>query len=512
MPKSNEFEDIIQQLTSLELKILPELAKISSVSDLMKKTGLKDVEVLRAAQWLSNKELIELKKEESESVDLDTNGKNYAKNGLPEKQILKLIEKKTLSKDEIVKSVSDQELNASMGILKRYKTIDIKSSDKGLMFSITEQGAEFLKKETPTELFLKKKFPLEESSLNVQDKFVLKDLLSRKNILRKDKKTAWFVTLTAKGKEIAKLVNSSDIQLVEKLTPKMIKSGSWKNQTFRAFDIKSKVPQINRGRKHFVNEAIEYIKSIWLELGFEEMSGTFTQSAFWDLDSLFVPQDHPAREEQDTFYIEGKAKLPKELLKKVSLVHENGADTGSKGWQTPFSKEITEQILLRTHTTVLSAQTIANLKKEDLPMKFFSVNKVFRNEAVDWKHLFQFNQVEGIVVDPDGNMSKLKGYLKEFFGKMGFTDVRIRPAYFPYTEPSAEIEVFHPVKKEWIEMGGCGIFRPEVTKTLMGFECPVLAWGLGMERIIVQYYNLTDLRDLYKNDIEQIRNMKSFMK
>jgi phenylalanyl-tRNA synthetase alpha chain len=250
-------------------------------------------------------------------------------------------------------------------------------------------------------------------------------------------------------------------------------------------------------------------------MGFKEMKGSLMQTAFWDLDALFVPQDHPAREMQDTFFLSKPAKgkiIDAELFKRVKATHENGWTTGSKGWQYKFSEEKSQENLLRTHTTVLSARTIAALKKSDLPAKFFSVGKVFRNEALDWKHLFEFYQVEGIVIDPNANMTHLKGYLREFYKKMGFEKVRIRPSHFPYTEPSAEVEGFHPIKKEWVELGGSGIFRPEVVKPLLGFEVPVLAWGLGLERVITEYYHITDLRDCYKNDLEQLRTIKKWMK
>ncbi len=200
------------------------------------------------------------------------------------------------------------------------------------------------------------------------------------------------------------------------------------------------------------------------------------------------------------------------MWERVKAVHENGGDTGSVGWQAPFDAKVSLLNLLRTHTTVLSAQTINKLKKENLPAKFFSINKVYRNEALDWKHLFEFHQVEGIVVDPNATLKDLKGYLVEFYKKMGFEKVRMRPAHFPYTEPSIEPEVWHPEKKEWIEVGGAGIFRPEVTKTLIGIEVPVLAWGLGLERIISPHYGITDIRELYHNDLKQLRRMKNFIK
>ncbi len=272
------------------------------------------------------------------------------------------------------------------------------------------------------------------------------------------------------------------------------------------------MPKINRGRRHFVRQSIEYIKRIWTDLGFREMEGSIVHTAFWDMDSLFIPQDHPARQMQDTFYLKNPkfGKLPP-IYKKVKEVHENGGDTGSTGWQNIWSEDIARELMLRTHTTVLTAQTIAKVKKEDLPVKFFSVGKVFRNESLDWKHLFEFHQVEGFVLDEDINFRGLLGYLKEFFGKMGFKDVRIRPAHFPYTEPSAEIEVLNPIKNEWIELGGCGVLRPEVVKTLLGIDCPAIAWGFGLERIITAYYGITDLREIFKNDLKQLREMKEWM-
>ena len=249
-------------------------------------------------------------------------------------------------------------------------------------------------------------------------------------------------------------------------------------------------------------------------MGFKEMTGNLVQTSFWDLDALFVPQDHPARDMQDTFYIKDPkyGKIPKELSKKIKSTHENGWTTGSKGWQYKWSEEEAKKLLMITHDTYLSARTLASIKKEDLPIKTFQVMKVFRNEALSWKSLFEFYQIGGIVVDPDANFKHLKGYLKTFFIKMGFKDVRIRPAHFPYTEPSAEVDVLHPKKNEWIELGGSGIFRPEVVKPLLGISVPVLAWGLGLERTIMEYYKITDIRDVYKNDLKQLKEAKMWVK
>jgi len=506
-------ENIIKSLHILERKVLPFLSKTSELSELVDKSGLTEVEVMRALQWLANKEIITLKEEVMELIDLDDNGREYLEKGLPEIRFLKALKTDPLAVNDISKiaEIKKDELNICLGSLKKKAAIEITKNNNTLLVSITEPGKKLLSKESLEEKFLHKVFPMDIKSLAPQDKFALDNLKKRKKIIRIDIKKKKFGILTDLGNELVKIKINSNV--IDTLTSKLIKSGKWKGQEFRGYDLKATVPSLSGGKKHFVNQSIDYIKRIWLDLGFTEMKGNFVQTAFWDLDSLFVPQDHPARQMQDTFYIKDPkdGKIPS-LSKKVKAVHEDGADTGSKGWGSKWSQEVSKENLLRTHTTVLSAQTIAKLKESNLPAKFFSVGKVFRNEALDWKHLFEFYQVEGIVVDPDANFSNLLGYLKEFFKKMGYLDVRIRPGHFPYTEPSAEVDVLHPVRKEWVELGGAGIFRPEVTKTLFGKEIPVLAWGLGMGRIISEYYKITDIRDLYKNDLKQIKEIKYWLK
>ena len=281
----------------------------------------------------------------------------------------------------------------------------------------------------------------------------------------------------------------------------MLKSGFWKGKKFRRYDVEVNVPRIYPGKRHFINESKEYAKNIWLDMGFKEMVGNTISTSFWNFDSLFVPQDHPAREMQDTFFLKGSGKLP-EIASKVKKQHNDS-------WGPNWSEKEAEKLVLRTHTTVLSAKTLANLDESDLPAKFFAIGRNYRNESLDWSHLFEFDQSEGIVVDPNGNFRNLLGYLKQFFNKMGYDQIRFRPAYFPYTEPSVEIDVYIPEKNRWIELGGAGILRPEVVKPLLGKDIPVLAWGIGLGRIVLPYYNISDLRDFYKNDLKQLREIKT---
>lgn len=516
-----DIEKEISSLHPLERKVLPVLKDTSSFEEIAKKTGLQKVEVMRALQWSQNKKLIRINQKLEEQATLEGNGLKYKQHGLPEKAFLNVVIKSepvSLEEIEKITSLSKQEISICLGILKskqlidivKDKTIKIKLSDKA-----REEGknASLLNNFFPVANFLNKAFPISISQLKDEEKAILENLKKRKDIIKIDIVKIINAEPTEFGKKIIEHgIDSKNI--IDRLTPAIIKSGEWEGKKLRRYDVTINVPATSGGRLHFVNQAIQYIKRIWLDMGFKEMQGTLVQTSFWDLDALFVPQDHPARDMQDTFYIKDPkhGKLPNDLFKKIKAAHENGFTTGSKGWQYKWSEDIAKENLMRTHNTVLSAQAIARLKKEDLPAKFFSVGKVFRNETLSWKSLFEFTQVEGIVVDPNANFKHLKGYLREFFPKMGFPDVRIRPGHFGYTEPSAEIDVFHPVKKKWVELGGSGIFRPEVVKPLLGFECPVLAWGLGMERIIMDYWNIQDVRDLYKNDIKQLRESKIFLK
>ena len=512
-----ETQDILKNLHPLEKKIIPVLKKTTDFNSIVKESGLKEIEVSRGLYWLSLKEILEVSESSKEVVVLDKNGELYVSKGLPERRFLSALLK--LDRDKIPLSellehsdLDKDEVNICIGSLKKKMAIDV-AKDGELCFTITSYGKKLLDQKSLEEKFLEKEFPVLIDSLSDEDKYAFDELKKRRNIIKIDSLKSKNISITKSGLEFLKkgLKDLGKDQL-GKLTPEMIISGSWKKSDFREYDVKAQVPSIHPGKRHFVNQAIRYIKQIWLELGFKEMTGNHVQTAFRDLDALFVPQDHPAREMQDTFYISDPASgtLPS-FFDKVKKMHEKG-DNDSTGWGYIFSEDEAKRNLLRTHTTVLSAEVISKLKKEELPVKVFAVGKVYRNEALDWKHLFEFFQVEGIVIDPNANLGHLIGYLKEFYTKLGFSDVRVRPAHFPYTEPSLEVEVYHPKKKEWIELGGAGIFRPEVVKPLLGIDVPVLAWGQGLERGIVEYFNFTNLRDLYRNDIKKIKEMKYWMK
>jgi len=510
-----DIKALIEGLHPLERKVMPFLSNVKTLSELVFKSGLQEVEAMRALQWLSNKDVLKIVSSENEIIELDTNGRNYSKKGLPERRMLEIVKEKPARVQDLMQKFGNEEFSIAVGILKQKAAVSMSNGN----VSITENGKKLLNKESLEETFIKRleKGPTPAGKLEAEDRFALDNLMKRKQIIQKKITKIKFIELTEFGKQLIKQ-KIEKVNYIESVTPQVLAAKEWEKKKFRPYDVTINVPSIQSGKRHFISQAVEYIRKIWLEMGFEEMSGNYAETSFWDLDSLFVPQDHPARAMQDTFYIadeKGKnillGKLPS-IFRKVKDVHENGGNTGSKGWQNPWDEKIAKEVLLRTHCTAISAQTIAKLNKNDLPKKYFAVGRVFRNEAMDWKHLFEFEQVEGIVVDENVNFRHLLGYLKQFFRKMGFEKVRIRPSHFPYTEPSAEVEVYNPVKKEWIELGGAGIFRPEVSKTLLGTEIPVLAWGFGLARTISEYWDLRDIRDVYKNDLDQLRNMKLFMR
>lgn len=502
-----DIKKVVETLHPLERKILPFISKNTGIKEIVKKSGLKEVEVVRAIQWLQNKKIIKLDKEVNELIELGGNGKTYVREGLPEKRFLMIVKKSSVSLDDIrTKSgLNKDEFSVCLGILKKKASINIRDNK----ISITKNGEKILNKKTLEEEFLEK-LPLNISSLTDEQKFAFNELKKRKDIIKINKiKTGW-VSLISKFSKINQIKIGKNY--IESLTPKIISDGSWRDKKFRRYDIVINVPKIYPGKRHFVNQAVDYAKRIWLDMGFKEMTGPIIQTSFWNFDSLFVPQDHPAREMQDTYFLEKKGKLPdKVLVNKIKKAHEQGVD-GSKGWKYKWDAEEAKKLVLRTHTTCLSAQIISKLKNSDLPAKFFAIGRNYRNETLDWSHLFEFNQTEGIVIDENANFRHLLGYLKQFFKKMGFPKARFRPAFFPYTSNSTEVDVYHPVKKEWIELGGAGIFRPEVVEPLLGKAVPVLAWGLGMERIIMDDYKIKDVRELYGNNIKQLREIKAWLK
>jgi phenylalanyl-tRNA synthetase alpha chain len=325
-----------------------------------------------------------------------------------------------------------------------------------------------------------------------------KELIKR-GIIQVTESVHYTIAITPEGKALAR--QGLDLrEEVGTLTREQILSGAWTDANLRRYDITKLPKTVYPGKTHPYQRLIDEMRQILLEMGFTEIHGEIVQSAFWNFDALFQPQDHPAREMQDTFYLKEEEPLPTGW-ERLRDMHEHGGETSSTGWGGKWNPKKAEQCVLRTHTTSLSIQHL--VAHPNPPVKAFCIGRVYRREAIDPTHTPEFEQLEGIVMDKGVSFRHLLGYLKEFYGRMGFSDVRFRPAYFPYTEPSVEPEIFVD-GLGWVEMGGAGIFREEVTAP-WGITHPVLAWGLGVSRVAMFKLGLKDLRLLYRSDIEWIR-------
>lgn len=500
--KEDGMHEIAEKLSPLERKIIPFLN--GNIEEIEKKSGLDNVSVLRALRFLESKGILSIKTEAKTIIELGVNGVYYKKNHLPERRLLILLEEQNhlpLEDAKKLSKLSDNEFKVSLGVLKSKALVNLANGKLSLNATKEELSKKMLEEQFIDML------PAEKNKLSAEQLYAFENLKKRKEIIEVKEKNIFSFELTKKGREISgKEIKSS---LLEEVTPEVIRDWT-RDKKFRKYDITSQTSAIFGGKRHFVNEAIAKGRRIWIEMGFKEMTGSKAVTSFWNFDALFTAQDHPVREMHDTFFIKNaKGKLPddKELVKKVKEAHESGVG-GSSGWRYKWSEESAKRPLIRTHTTVLSAKTLSKLKKSELPAKFFAIGKCFRNETVDWAHGFEFNQTEGIVIDPNANLCHLIGYLKEFAKKMGYEKIKIYPSYFPYTEPSVEGYVWNEKKKQWMEVLAAGIFRPEVTIPLLGTALPVLAWGPGFDRLMMAAYEISDMRELYTNDLKSLRTKK----
>lgn len=481
----------MDELHPLEKKVLLALGGLAKaeVKELERECGLAEVEVMRAVQWLQSKNLISVSMRAIEIVELLDKQFKF-----PERELLEKLAQKEIHIQEADK--------VAVGWLIRKKWASIEQC----ILKITESGKKARGEKSPEEEFyefLKTRQKIQLKELSEEQKKALELLKQRPKVVRTTVRTEREIELTGPGKILVERGISLEEEAGQ-LTHEHLKTGSYEKLKFRKYDLTAPVPKIYPGKRHPLRAMIDRIREIFLEMGFTEASGPYVESAFWNFDALFQPQDHPARELADTFYLKNpsETKIPKEYVQKVRAAHENGGGTGSTGWEYAWKEETAKKAVLRTHTTAVSARYLAKIKP---PAKIFCLGRVFRNETVDYKHLAEFHQVEGIVADENVTFRDLLGYLKEFYNKLGFEKVRFRPAYFPYTEMSVEPEVYFEERKEWIELGGAGIFRPEVTEPF-GIKCPVLAWGLGLERPIMLRQELKDIRTFYTNDLGWIRN------
>lgn len=440
--------------------------------------------VLKAAHMLEEKGYAEVNTQIHTEYRLSDEGKEYLQEGLPEEKVLQAVDNGVTDMSQVQREMGKKEVGIAVGWLKKKGIITI---DNGQINVSVENPLQQLEEKRALEM-------IEEGRQNEVDQQALSNLLKRNLVVPEEHKQIF-----------VKLVDKPDVELkdaVADLSPELLASGRWRNVEFLEYDIHKPSEDIFTAKMHPYERIIAECRKIFLEMGFTEIKGNYVQSSFWNFDALFQPQDHPARDMQDTFYLDKYIDLDRQYVDSVKSTHENGWVTGSTGWGGEWSLERARQLVLRTHTTAITIHHLAN--NPEPPVKAFSFDRVYRRESIDATHLPEFDQLEGVVLDESVGFKHLLGLLKEFFIKMGFEDVRFRPGYFPYTEPSVETEVYVE-GMGWIELGGAGIFRKEVTYPL-GIKHKVLAWGIGVGRLAMLRMGMKDLRRLYVPDIGWLRD------
>ena len=501
------------------LEVIKKKRSNIEANNLAKEMDLDYIVLMSAVNELIDNKLGGFEEEEIHQISLNDEGIEYLEKGLPERRLLNILLKdnlKEITKEELLKRSNLTQSIFYIGIsnLKKNKWVtQSKATGDDKLFVIIDDFPQ-----SKLELFLEKfkeNSVMDHSSLSIDD-LKLVDSLNKRKLIKKTRRTQRIISLTNKGEKIS-LSEIEELKQVSKITPEMLSSGSWRSYDLKPFDVTKPGPLLKAGKIHPLVNLINEIREIFLSMGFTEIRGPIIESAFYNFDALFQPQDHPAREMQDTFYLNNPktAKLPdKDRVLAVQETHENGGDSGSLGWGYKWDVNNAKKTVLRTHTTATTMRRLAQFYKENdkVPVKVFCIDRVFRNEKVDKTHLAEFTQLEGIVIDDNVTLCDLIGLLSEFYRKMGFKKIVTRPGFFPYTEPSMEVSVYYDKLSQWLEMGGSGIFRPEVTYP-WGIKEPtrVLAWGQGLERIAMAYYGREDIRDFYINPLKWLRQ-QSYLK
>ncbi|KQC04899.1 MAG: phenylalanine--tRNA ligase subunit alpha [Methanoculleus sp. SDB] len=466
-------------LTQNEKKLLLALQGRKTVSpeELAEALGTTAEAVIQHAHLLEGKGLAGVIRTVTEHVRLTEEGERYRTGGLPERQVYDSFESTIAMKDLQAHPLA----RIAIGWMRKKGWV---AMNRG----VVEKTGDAPEGDDERALIRP-----ETGSPGMDD-------LIRRGLAEKEEEVSYLIRITESGEE--SVAAGLDLrEEVGRLTREMITTGAWETAKLRRYSLATLPRRIYPGKVHPYQRLLDEMRGILLDMGFTEIYGDIVQSSFWNFDALFQPQDHPAREMQDTFFLDSTQPVP-ECWSRVRDSHEHGGGTSSTGWGGIWSREKAEQCVLRTHTTCLTIKYLA--EHPEPPQKAFSIGRVYRREAIDPTHLPEFEQLEGVVMDRGVTFRNLLGILREFYVKTGFEEVRFRPGYFPYTEPSVEPEVWVD-GLGWVELGGAGVFREEVTAP-MGITEPVLAWGLGVSRLAMLKMDLKDLRQLYRSDVEWVRN------
>jgi phenylalanyl-tRNA synthetase alpha chain len=491
-------------LHPLEKKALSILLRRRSLDleELARESGENIDQLRRVVEWLKAKGYISVAVKAKRLLTLGQEGLAAAKEGLPEARLARVLSAKgsALPLTHLAGELRMEAgaLNASIGRAKQQGWIKVDTLDGRLVAGPLESPPTL-----PAERLLHRlaSAPLERSALS-KDELELLAIISKRPGYIQEKEEKTFEIRLIRVSEGISLESGAIVTLTSALLEKAASGGVH----LSSLDVTAPSSVAAVGKEHPMATFLRLVRETLLSMGFEEVDGPIVQSSFWTFDALFTPQQHPARDMQDTFYLEGvrSSIAATKVVSNVKRVHEDGWTIGSKGWRYRWSKAEAERSVLRTHTTAITIRYLAERRKEEA--KVFSLGKVFRNESMNATHLMEFNQIEGIVVEKNGNLRLLMGYLSTFLKGLGFEKVMFQPSFFPYTEPSLEPQVYSKKLGKWLELGGSGVFRPEVTLPV-GVKNPVMAWGFGLERLAMLYFDAADIRDLYSNRLSWLREV-----
>ena len=512
---------IVKNLHPLETKVLLNYSEQDDLTSekLINELDYKEGHANQAFSWLSGKGLLqETGRTRHVFYEITEIGRKLAQTGTVEERFIALLKKsgaKTLLDAAAALRIESKDIGSAFGLLAKDGVIRMNSEKKA------EYNADAVMPEriNLTTMLIKKAAALkngllDKSHLSNAEQTVISTLAKKRGAADSPFKIIERETvrykLCGKYKDIADAIKKAGLTGAEigEITPKMLGTGSWKGGAFRGYNISVPPRRVIPGRTNPYVQFLETVKDKLCSLGFQEFDGPLVETEFWNGDALFMPQFHAARDIHDVYRLKNPThakSIEEPYLSNVAAVHANGGNSGSRGWNYHFDTEFTRRLLLRSQGTVLSAHQLHNAEN---PGKYFGIARCFRYDKVDATHLSDFYQTEGIVLGNDVNLRTLLGFLKMFATEIaGATEVKYVPGYFPFTEPSIEVHIKHPVLG-WFELGGSGIFRPEVTIP-MGITTPVLAWGLGIDRMALMALGLNDLRELFCEDIERVRQRKA---
>jgi len=487
------------------LSALNRLGGKASVEQLVKESGLTDAGIMRAALVLQERGLAKIQAESQTVLKLNDEGKLHARKGLPERRLVIALEKLggQAVRDQAFKEaeLEKQFVSIALGWVqgKKWASLDTKTNTLHISGEPDEGNDEKLLKL----LGKREKATVEELGPELKEAVLI---LKGRKLLDVQEKTRHIIELTVAGQATLKK-GIKAAQGVTQLTQELVISGKWRKVKFQKYNIEAPVARTWPGKKHPYLQFLEEVRDKLVTLGFKEMVGTFVEMSLFNFDALYTPQDHPAREVSGIYFVksprEGETEAYKKIVGNIKQTHENGWKTGSTGWRYQYSLKEAKRLILRGHGTCLSARTLVS-KDLEIPGRYFSIARCYRPEVVDKTHLTEFNQVEGIIIEKDLTLRDLLGVLETFAVEVAGADkVKFRPDYFPFTEPSVELAAY----KEgygWLEFGGSGIFRPEVTMPL-GIKEPVIAWGLGIDRLFMMKAGIEEIRHIFSQDLDWIR-------